>query len=183
MKCKTQEQFYPNKKWCPEDGCGGRLLRVDRCMVCTQPRANTETAICDFCTEILSHLRPFLKNRSEAHGSGWPVVEPEDTRRLGMLMYSIVKAKWETNVDGDLPIQTKVIDRTRYQWHGAMIPYPDMAADLPALMSVFDTALANALQNMSAFQEVARMLVVRIDDETGRNDESDGDLQQTETCV
>lgn len=181
-KCNTQAQFYPNKKWCPEDGCVGRLLRVDHCMVCTQPRANRETAICDYCTEILSHLRPFLRNRSESEDSGWPKVTPEDTSRLSMLIYYIIKAKWGPDADGDLPVQTRIIDRTRYQWHGFLIPYPHLAEDLPALMKIFEKTLSSGLQSIGTFQEVARLLALRIDEEVGRtedDDEGSGDLQQT----
>ena len=158
--CNTPGEFFPNKKWCPE--CGGRLIRADRCLICQQDRADPETGKCDYCTEILEHLQPFLENRSEAKDGGWPFVEPGDAYILQRIINSIVAAKWGTDPDGDYPIVVKVIDRTRFQWFGAMIPYPEQADSLNQLISALNVASSSLESNVNGFKEIVRVIETRL---------------------
>lgn len=155
-ECRTQGRYFPNQKWCPESDCQGRLIRTDRCLICGQERADPETARCSYCTGILEYLVPLLKERSEPEDSDWPEVTPEDLTLLNRVIHSVIRAKWGTDSDGDLPVETAVVDRTRFQWYsGRPLPYSQQAQTMQEFITILQIAASNARVNTNIFNDVA----------------------------
>ena len=65
----------------------------------------------------------FLERHKGTVGTGYAEVTSEEIRELQTLIYRIIEAKWARDVDGDLPVEFEIIDRTLY-WHSSFLPVP-----------------------------------------------------------
>ncbi len=161
-KCDEHGQYFPNQKWCPL--CQGRLIRTDRCLICGQDRADPDTGKCGYCVKILEFLVPLLETRSEVEDGGWPQVNPEDVTILRQVILAVIMAKWGRDSDGDLPIETKVVDRTRYRpITQSPLLYEHRAETMKQLFGILDLALLNVASNIDAYRSIMREVDVRLD--------------------
>lgn len=53
-------------------------------------------------------LESFLDKRIEAVDSDWGVVTEEDLKALRLFFHTIIRAKWEEDVDGNVPVEFKI---------------------------------------------------------------------------
>ncbi len=53
-------------------------------------------------------LESFLDKRVEAVDSDWGVVTEEDLKALRLFFHTIIRAKWEEDVDGNVPVEFKI---------------------------------------------------------------------------
>ena len=56
----------------------------------------------------------FLEHRSESDG-GWAPVGDNDIDDLRAIVDMLIQAKYEQDPDGDIPIDIKILDRTKYE--------------------------------------------------------------------
>lgn len=160
--CNKQAQYFPNQKWCLL--CQGRLIRTNRCLICEQDRTDLCMGKCGYCMRILEFLVPLLETRSEAEYGGWPQVKPDDVVMLRQVILAVIMAKWGRDSDGDLPIEIRVVDRTRYRPAcGVPLPYEHKDETLKELFNIFDTALLNVVGNIDSFRSIMRVVNERLD--------------------
>ena len=89
-------------------------------------------------------INEFLTDRRMGDG-GWAPVTERDLNQLCAIIDWLIKMKWETDPDGDFPINWKVIDRTRFEpMHYHPVPYEHKARDDAALADRLSTVLTNA---------------------------------------
>lgn len=73
----------------------------------------------------------FLAVRRESDGGYAPVTE-KDLEQLDTIIYKLIGMKWAMDPDGDLPIDFKIIDRTRFEpMHYDPVPYQHKTEDDP----------------------------------------------------
>ena len=48
---------------------------------------------------------------------GWAKVDEKDILHLGEIIHTIIRAKYDSDQDGDYPINYNLIDRTKYEPH------------------------------------------------------------------
>ena len=164
-KCNEQAQYFPNQKWCPLSLCQGRLIRTDRCLICELDRADPDTGKCGYCVKILEFLVPLLEIRCEAKNGGWPQVKPDDVVMLRQVILAVVMAKWGRDPDGDLPIETKVVDRTRYRsLTQAPLLYEHRAETMTRLFGILDLASLNVASSIDAYRSIMQEVDTRLGD-------------------
>lgn len=160
FRCMSCEKVYlccPDQKWCREDGCGGQLILVGQCFVCMQLRATDRQVICSHCKPILIGLRKLLETRSESDAGGDAPVDNSDMMILSQLVYSIIRAKWATDADGDLPVEPRLVDLTRFQYFsGRPLPHIHKAETITEFLNILYTAASNATQAMKDYQDVQK---------------------------
>lgn len=59
---------------------------------------------------LAKKIDAFLEVRRKSSG-GWPDVSEEDMEQLGEIIRSLIKAKFETDPDGDLPVEFGLTNR------------------------------------------------------------------------
>jgi hypothetical protein len=73
---------------------------------------------------LISDLQGFLSEKKPAIRTGFPRVEEKEMEVLKDLLRTIIELKYETDGDGDLPIEFVLNDRTRFRpFHVSPIPY------------------------------------------------------------
>lgn len=86
----------------------------------------------------------FLAVRRESDGGYAPVTEM-DLEQLDTIIYKLIGMKWAIDPDGDLPIDFKIIDRTRFEpLHYEPVPYQHKMRDELEQRGRFDTLMMNA---------------------------------------
>lgn len=59
---------------------------------------------------------------------GLAEVKPEDVEELCVIIMALIEAKFERDPDGDLPVEFKLVDRTRFEpMHFEPVPYLGLA--------------------------------------------------------
>jgi hypothetical protein len=85
----------------------------------------------------------FLAESRKSDG-GWAPVTERDLGQLYIIVEKIIGMKWGQDPDGDLPIEWKIIDRTRFErLHYFPVPYEHKAKDELALEHL-STVVTNA---------------------------------------
>jgi hypothetical protein len=80
--------------------------------------------------ELDDKLDAFFAERVESKQGGWAEVSYEDQAEIILLFDAILRAKYEADADGDLPIEFKIINRNFCQrMHFCPQPYPRLAGD------------------------------------------------------
>jgi hypothetical protein len=63
---------------------------------------------------ISDYIENFLSERRESNGQ-YEEVTQSDIYYLGQILAELISAKWERDPDGDLPIETMILDKTRFE--------------------------------------------------------------------
>lgn len=63
---------------------------------------------------LLEKIAKFCDDRRRSEDGGWAEVRDGDLDALGRILYEIIEAKWQKDADGDVPINFRVVDRTRH---------------------------------------------------------------------
>lgn len=160
LKCDKPGEYFPNQKWC---SCGGHLVRVDRCMICFQDRATEQQMVCEYCEPIVSGLRLLLTTRSVVQDGGWLPVTPNDMRLLVKVVYDVIKAKWDPDAEGDLPVEPRLVDRTRYGFSsGRPLPHLHQVETMAEMLEIVRVAATNVDLAMVSYKEVSQYFGVYV---------------------
>lgn len=181
LGCNQVTEYFPNQKWCPE--CHRKLLRVGQCFVCLQERASIGYVVCAHCEPILIGLRKLLVTRSESEDGGYAAVDPVDMGLLIEVVYAVIAAKWDEDVDGDLPVTLRLVDLTRYHILSSLpVPYLHKARDPKEFLYIMRIAAGNASQAMKEYQDIQRDVYERFLDQLSKlaYDQSGDDENDTE---
>lgn len=95
---------------------------------------------------LRSKLDAFLAAPASAEDGGWAKVGAEDVSQLLDIVRDLVAAKYEADVDGDVPLSVHVIDRTRFEPHPfVLLPHlrGEAVHDLRAIQANLRYALCN----------------------------------------
>lgn len=99
--------------------------------------------------ELIKKLKAFIKDKRKPIGTGWPEVkvgtkdEEGDVRALYDIVYDIIRLKFGTDCDGDVPIDVDLVDRTRFEAaHVIHIPYGE-DADEDKRLDILYRAMGN----------------------------------------
>ena len=86
----------------------------------------------------------FLAERRKSDG-GWAPVTERDLGQLYIIVEKIIGMKWGQDPDGDLPIEWKIIDRTRFErLHYFPVPYEHKMKSDSELADRLSTVMTNA---------------------------------------
>lgn len=103
-------------------------------------------------------IESFLADRRKSEG-GFAPVEKGDMKKLYRVLDLLIDAKWQKDPDGDLPVNYKLIDRTRYEpMHFFTVPYEHKAKTDEEREDILDRHLTNL--RMSA-DRVDNLLKIR----------------------
>lgn len=73
--------------------------------------------------KLQEKIDAFLTTKRKTSGGYAPVTGKDLDQLLGIIQY-LFEAKWERDPDGDLPLEFKLIDRTRFEpMHFMPVPY------------------------------------------------------------
>lgn len=79
-----------------------------------------------------------------APGGGWATVAENDIQKLGEIVRDLIACKYQTDADGDRPIDWQLIDRTKYEpSHFFPIPYTHRAKTAAEYERALDLAVGN----------------------------------------
>lgn len=107
--------------------------------------------------ELTAKLEAFLATRSRGDG-GWAPVSERDLEDLYGIMNLVLETKYEQDVDGDLPVQYQLVDRTRCEpMHFMPVPYSHNAETEEQIMSNLDTHLVNLEIATSAVRNASHL--------------------------
>lgn len=97
--------------------------------------------------KLLARVEAFVGDVSfSAPGGGWAPVAEGAIDELSGILKDVIACKYQTDADGDVPVEFHLIDRTRFQRpHYFLIPYTHRAKT----SAEYETALANAITNMT----------------------------------
>lgn len=115
-------------------------------------------------TEVLfirDLIDDFLQEKRKAVGSGWAEIVPEDIDALERIVNALIKAKCESDFDGDYPIECAFVNRRLHEplSQPFLIRYDYQIKDDPEEMADnLDLAFANLV---SAMNVVERMMKKR----------------------
>ncbi len=62
---------------------------------------------------LQKRIDAFLSNKKKKQGTGWPKVTPGEISDLCDIFNALIKAKYQRDADGDLPLKIWITDRTR----------------------------------------------------------------------
>jgi hypothetical protein len=114
-----------------------------------------------FLAEAHKKLDKFCANPSLSEGGFAPVADG-DLNVLSNLIYTIIQSKYEE----DLPINFKLVDRTKYQYmHYEPIPYRHLAKTEKDREKIFDSLMFNL--NI-AYGEIDNYLKIKIEEKRGK---------------
>ena len=106
----------------------------------------------------------FLSEFRESHGDYATVLE-EDEKQLHKLLYALRKAKFETDCDGDYPIEFEIINRHKYErMNFRPQPYTHKAKTTEDFIRCIEAAKTNVIMATSqldiALDALKRQLLV-----------------------
>lgn len=79
----------------------------------------------DIKSQLYNKIDEFLAEHRESVG-GWVFVAPKDLEQLDEIINWLLAAKYDLDHDGDLPVEFKLIDRTRFErMYYKPVPYND----------------------------------------------------------
>ena len=70
----------------------------------------------------------FLENRSTSEGGGWAKVDETDIKTLNSIFRKLIDAKYQSDADGDKPVDVEFFDRTKYE-RQFFLPLPHARRD------------------------------------------------------
>ena len=115
--------------------------------------------------ELHDMLEKFLSTQSKSDG-GWAAVSYEDMENLYDIFHKIIEMKYEVDADGDVPVQVKLVDRTKFQ-KLPYLPLPLMGG-YPKSAEEFQDALRYASSNLSMAQHDLLWVTQNIDEVMNR---------------
>lgn len=108
--------------------------------------------------DLLERISRFLDERKDGKGNYAPVTDQELTK-LYNIFYGLLGLKYAEDCDGDLPIQVKIIDKTKYQsLHFFPVPHLGLGSNLKEVEKY--TSLAYT--NLSMAEEQMRLASVHL---------------------
>lgn len=108
--------------------------------------------------DLLNKLSRFLDDQKDGNGSYAPVTKEEITELYNMF-YEVLSLKYLEDCDGDLPIQLKIIDKTKYQ-SLKFFPVPHLG--LNAKLEEVEEYLSFAHTNLSMATEQIRIASIHL---------------------
>lgn len=108
---------------------------------------------------IRSLIDDFLQEKRESVGGGWAKVVPEDIGALERIVNALIKAKCESDADGDYPIECVFVNRRLYEplSQPFLIRYDHQIEDDPEEMADnLDLAFANLVSAMNAVERMMK---------------------------
>lgn len=88
--------------------------------------------------QLFEEIESFIADRKLAKNASWPEVKIEEIHIINRLIQALLELKYERDVDGDLPIDWAIVDRTKY-YHPFLafseLKYPHKMMDTDELMS------------------------------------------------
>ena len=99
---------------------------------------------------LIKKIEDFVATRSVSDGDGRAPVAEGEAAELRDIFEAILEAKYESDLDGDLPINVSVLDRTKYEamLFGA-IPYLYKIKDRMKSRDVVKHAMRMATMNLN----------------------------------
>lgn len=96
---------------------------------------------------LVIKLERFLRERRRSSG-GYAEVRPKDMDGLYKIFRELIELKFEKDPDGDLPVEFKLVDRTRFEpMHFEVVPYLGIARceslTLDQKQDILDTHMMN----------------------------------------
>jgi hypothetical protein len=111
---------------------------------------------------LLLKVKQFAEGQSATLDGGWPVVTRDDMLKMSNIIQDMIALRFEVDCDGSLPVEYKLIDRTRFEpMHFQPLPYDHEAESEDELVSILHTAELNLSMATSRFQEQWRMFEYR----------------------
>lgn len=89
---------------------------------------------------LQKRIDKFLATKKKTEGTGWPEVTPGEVSDLYDIVYALIKAKYQRDVDGDLPLRIYVTDKTRYDSIHAEYEHKPSIDDLRLLSMIAEEA-------------------------------------------
>jgi hypothetical protein len=109
---------------------------------------------------LLSKISSFLEVREVNETSSHTPVEDSEIKELYDIFYDIVMQKYDQDCDGDLPVQVRIIDKTKYSSNNFFpVPHLSTEASLPEIQEY----LRYASTNVSMAQEQIRIGVISLE--------------------
>lgn len=129
--------------------------------------------------DVLAEVEKFLKDRRPGVDSGYAPVKDGDVNELGCILQRLIEFKWDSDVDGDYPINWKLIDRTKFEpMYFFEVPYDHYCSTHEQRQRRLDNLITNV--NM-AVRDLERWSRVRRNERTlERKAESDPDCERHE---
>ena len=109
--------------------------------------------------KLFEKIDEFLAVRKESsQGGGWAPVGPNEVEELYEIFKTIVDLKYETDADGDTPIDIDVLDRTRFEPHHSYLalPYMHKAKTVEDVDEIISSASCNANTAMSRLDSLLK---------------------------
>jgi hypothetical protein len=113
--------------------------------------------------KLLKKIESFLAHRSESEHGGYAKVAENDVEDLFDIFSEILKLKYGSDADGDIPVEFRIIDRTKYErLQYFAIPYEHKAKsedEILRTLSLLSTNLnmaANAVNCHVKLMEITR---------------------------
>lgn len=108
--------------------------------------------------DFLRKLSRFLEEHKDGKGNWAPVTREEITEMYGLL-YEMVELKYAEDCDGDLPIQIKIVDKTKFQ-SSNFFPLPHLPLD--STLAQVNEYLGLAQTNLSMAADQVRIATVHL---------------------
>lgn len=125
----------------------------------------TESPFVGIPTDLVGKISTFLSEKHESSG-GWAKVTFEDFVKLGDIIQDLIEMKCDRDVDGDLPIEFKLTDRTKFErTNFCSIPYENEKGD--NLEEIVEQHLFNLDQSMESLRIIRKLQQMRKNNEKG----------------
>jgi len=109
--------------------------------------------------KVLSAISSFSETKSISGDGGWPIVKDKDLITLSDIFRRIIKLKFGKDSDGDIPVEFRLIDRTRYNSMGFFqLPYSHYAESVEDMMKITHLAEVNLNMAHATFDNMWRLL-------------------------
>ncbi len=112
-------------------------------------------------------LEAFLKKKSESQNGCFAKVGENDLQDLCKIISRILELKYEKDADGDIPVDFRLVDRTRFErLHYIPVPYEHQAKNDKEHMDILSTLNLNLLIASQGIDRHIRILdMIRRDKE------------------
>jgi len=116
---------------------------------------------------LIKMLEAFLKKKSESQNGGFAKVSEGEIEDLYKIILRILELKYEKDADGDIPVDFRLVDRTRFEpLHYIPVPYEHQAKNDKERMDILSTLNLNLLIASQGIDRHIRILdMIRRDKE------------------
>lgn len=103
----------------------------------------------------------FLSERKTSLTEQWPEVSNREVRQLAGILSALIERKYESDSEGALPIEFRLVDRTKCsRLHSLPVPYLHKAKTLRERLEILSVMATNAKMAAEALQTATAIVMM-----------------------